>query len=49
MQIRPSNSSDYRIVIIRDLGRILDEELKLANILEFFDLVVENKERPNYQ
>lgn len=37
---------DYRIVIIHDLGRILSEKLTLANILEFFDLVVENKDIP---
>ncbi len=39
---------DYRIVIVHDLGRILGEKLKLASILEFFDLVVENKEHPDY-
>ena len=39
---------DYRIVIVHDLGSILDEKLKLARILEFFDLVVENKEHTHY-
>ncbi|MDO8511194.1 MAG: hypothetical protein Q7S55_03445 [Nanoarchaeota archaeon] len=40
---------DYRIFIVRDLGRLLDEKLKLSRILSFFDLVVENKEHPDYR
>lgn len=40
---------DYRIVIVRDLGRLLDEKLKLSKILGFFDLVVENKDHPDYR
>ena len=40
---------DYRIAVVHDLGSILDEKLTLAKILEFFDLVVENKENPSYK
>lgn len=40
---------DYHIMVVYDLGKMLDEKLTLARILEFFDLIVENKEHPDYR
>ena len=40
---------DYRVVVVYELGPLLDEKLTLARMLTYFDLVVENKEHPDYR
>lgn len=40
---------DYRVVILRELASLLDENLTLQKMLGFFDLIVENPENPNYK
>jgi len=40
---------DCRVLIVYDLARLLSSDLSLERIFTFFDLVVENKEHPNYK
>ena len=39
---------DYRIMMVYELGPLLDEKLTLEKMLAFFDLIVENKDHPDY-
>ena len=40
---------DYRMVVVHQLAPLLNSNLTLPRILSFFDLVIENKEHPNYR
>ena len=40
---------DYRIAVVHELEPLLDKGLTLQKMLSFFDLVVENKEHPDYR
>ncbi|MDP3698282.1 MAG: hypothetical protein Q8R47_01710 [Nanoarchaeota archaeon] len=40
---------DHRIMVVYDLGRMLDSRITLPRLFSFFDLVVENKKHPNYR
>jgi len=40
---------DYRMVIVPELAPLLTSTLTFQRVLSFFDLIVENKEHPNYR
>ncbi len=40
---------DYCVLIVYELGRLLDKDITLEKLRSFFDLVVENKEHPDYR
>lgn len=40
---------DYRIMIVHELAPLLNQNVTLPRMLEFFDLIVENQGNPQYK